>query len=497
MYCILWVWLFYFLKMSDFPVRLFLERVREKWRFLPVFLLTAIVLTACGAGGENPSPEPEENVLIYAALNPVAGEISQNIKRFNLVHEDVQIEIRDYSDENGIQRLLTELALGQVPDIMEMHRLGTGKARDESGADAPYLDRPAGEYWMPYRQMAQRGYLEDLWPYIEKDPELGREGVLEAPLKAAEVNGGLYMFFSEVSITTMIGPERVVGDRSGWTFDEMLETFSTMPEDSTILRFHINRRKVFDLLCMPLLDQYVNWETGENTFDSQGFRDMMQFLEAFPEEFETFLSQEGVNAELVERIVTGHQMLDVILIAALWYMPALETYFGEPAVCIGYPTADGSLGSYYNLHGNKLAMSTTCRNKEAAWDFIRTVLAKKHAQAVLEQKHTHSKEIKIPVLRTDYDLAKWLDRRDKSREGFPEGPLGMDYVTFPCRLCTDDDVERFETLVQNTTQIYWPNNDLSDIVWETIQPYYVGDRTLDDTLRLLDNRVTVYVNENR
>ena len=32
---------------------------------------------------------------------------------------------------------------------------------------------------MPYRQLAQKGYLEDLWPYIENDPELGRGAVME------------------------------------------------------------------------------------------------------------------------------------------------------------------------------------------------------------------------------------------------------------------------------------------------------------------------------
>ena len=53
--------------------------------------------------------------------------------------------------------------------------------------------------------MVQKGYLEDLWPYIENDPDLGREAVLEAPLKAAEVNGGLYMLFERVEIFTLIG----------------------------------------------------------------------------------------------------------------------------------------------------------------------------------------------------------------------------------------------------------------------------------------------------
>ena len=69
--------------------------------------------------------------------------------------------------------------------------------------------------------LAKRGYLEDLWPYIENDPELGRTSILEAPLKAAEVDGGLYMLFNRFSIQTVAGPIEVVGDQYSWNLDEL------------------------------------------------------------------------------------------------------------------------------------------------------------------------------------------------------------------------------------------------------------------------------------
>ena len=33
------------------------------------------------------------------------------------------------------------------------------------------------------------------------------------------------------------------------------------------------------------------------------------------------------------------------------------------------------------------------------------------------------------------------------------------------------------------------------IVWETLGPYFAGDRTLDDTIGLLNNRVGLYLHE--
>ena len=77
--------------------------------------------------------------------------------------------------------------------------------------------------------------MEDLWPYIENDMGLGRVGVIEAPLKAAEVDGGLYTVFEGFRLHTLTGAKAVVGDRTGWTVEDLLEAFETKQEGSVIL----------------------------------------------------------------------------------------------------------------------------------------------------------------------------------------------------------------------------------------------------------------------
>ena len=503
-----------------------------------ILLLAAAALTlaACAADGQDAElpPEPENRVLIYAALNPVTDALDKSIAQFNTAHEDVQIEVRDYSDENGVQRLLTELALGQVPDIMELHRLGTGK--DTAWAYDSYADRPEGEYRLPYRQMVQKGYLEDLWPYIENDPELGLDGVLMPPLKAAEVNGGLYMIFPEFSVTTLFGAEPVLGDRWGraleglperysamleektfntligtknmpdgrwgWTLEELLETFSAMPEDSTVLRWDSTRWDAFSMLYAPMLEQYVDMETGENSFDSQEFRDMMEFLSAFPDEFKTTLSPDSVRAETVDRMLGGEQLLEAGTLRLMQTVTWLDADWGAPASFIGYPTADGSLGSYFNLHGNKLAMGSTCQDKEAAWEFMRKDLAERHSDAELRDMKGYGNTRKTCINLANYNQAIYFDLTENlwvdnttGRSAAFSGPLGE--RLFEVDMPNVYDLARFEMLIHNTTRIYWPNDDLSNIVWETIGPYFAGDRSMEDTIQNIQNKVKIYWNENR
>lgn len=474
-------------------------------RKLPLLLLMcALLLTACGSKDsvELP-PEPEDGVLIYAALNPVDSKLERSIEDFNEEHTDVQIQVRDYSDENGPQRLLVELAAGRVPDIMEMQRIGLQDINDVKNVEAMYFGSPldadlSGFYWMPYRQMVQKGYLEDLWPYIENDPDLGREGVLEAPLKAAEVDGGLYMLFKEVSVSTLVGPKALLGDRCGWTLEELEEAFAAMPPDSTVLRYDVTQSKVFTALLSPTLEQYIDWEAGQSHFDSENFRSMVEFLKFFPAELETNLTPEEVEAENAWNIMEGRQMLEADRIGTLWSVAQHNALFKGSAVYIGYPTADGSPGSSFILHGNKLAMSSACRDKEAAWEFMRQMLQPQSWGSMRRSMESLGK-IRMRINRQDFEQAIKVELSENEK-------LKREYIDMRmCRngpfkrvyLAAREDIEPYEAVINSTTQIYWPNTALSEVVWDAIGPYLAGDKDIDETIRLLQNRVTLYINEQK
>ena len=491
-----------------------MRELEKKRLFLLACVLGALVLSACAAGSEDPAPDPDVTTLIYAALNPVSGDTQLAMNVFNNSHTDVQIEIRDYSDEGGLERLRTELVLGQVPDIMEMHYFGGSSDRTvevKSGSRASWrftenssLDGPEDEYWMPYQQMAQKGYLEDLWPYIENDPDLGREGVLQAPLKAAEVNGGLYMLFMEFRINTVMGPESIVGDRYSWTLEELLETFAAMREDSTILRYNATRRDLFfDLLCYSL-NKYVDMDAGTCSFDNQDFRDLLMFLECFPDEADFARPAEEAE-EIMERVRTRRQMLEVTQISWPEDLIRRDGFWQERAAFPGYPTADGSSGNSFYPMGDILAMSSTCRNKEAAWEYIRRLVKprRNRSSAIVPFVST-------PVNQHDYELFLWGNEVYLTQNCIKYAPKNPVSFVVPWRpfgasgpeihamaLLTKEDMQRFEILVNSTTLLYWPNDSLSNVIWDCIGPYLAGDRSLDDTVALVQNRVTLYVNEQR
>ena len=517
------------MSMKQFSNALFKSHIRSGilWKRLFFFLalpICALVLPACG--GDRRPPEAEDSVLTYAALNPVTTEVQRAVEIFNEGHTDVWIEIRDYSDEGGLDRLRTELALGRVPDIMEMHYLGTSPDREGKHNDTieygntttwkynrnSTLKRPKDEHWMPYRQMAQKGYLEDLWPYIENDPKLGRDGVLMPPLKAAEVDGGLYLLFKDVRVNTLMGPESIVGNRYSWTLEELLATFDTMREGSTILRYNATKHDVFyELLCFSL-EKFMDRTIGACAFDSIEFRDLVAFLECFPNESD-FELPEKVAEERMERVRTRKQMLEVTQLAWPENMLCRDGFWGERTAFPGYPTTDGSSGNSFYPMGNILSMSSTCQNKEAAWEYIRSLIKPRRSKSALGAV-VNEGFVSIPVNLHDFEIFMWgqisyhpkffrewnrkWSRPTESTELMDKWiPFDYGPEIYPLAILTEEDGERFRALIDNTTQLYWPDDDLSNIVWEALGPYFAGDKPLDDTLRLLDNRVSLYLNEQK
>ena len=443
-------------------------------------LVSALLLTACSAGGQK---ESEVTTLIYANLTKDTylqpGVDQAAVDRFNRTHEDIQIEVRDYFEENGISgktRLLTEIAAGNIPDIIDFGR----------------SDK------LPYERMARKGLLEDLWPYIENDPDLGREGVVEAPLKAAEVDGGLYAVFDDVEIDTLAGAENIVGDRTSWTQAELREAYAAMPPDSTMMDFMECKQDVFQSVFYLSAECYVDWKRGECFFDGDNFRLTLEFInDNFPDDYEAFdgLGQDMLkqSIERGERILSGRQMLSRELLCRPKHIQICDALYGSGgrASFVGYPMEDGSVGSRFMIMGHRLGMSSVCQNKEAVWDFLREMLLPQYESM---EELTSAGSWFIPLNRADYERVQRYDLLGRDRR---DHTLYRGGPTLQLRAATPEEVERFENFMNSIDKIDLYDNEVYNIAWDVVSAYFAGDKTLDETVELVQNRVGLYVNENR
>ena len=417
----------------------------------------------------DPAALPEMTVLTYAALSLDSGTRSK-IVEFNKAHPDCRIEVQDYSEYNtgtdpsaGRTRLQTELLAGNIPDLL-----------DNAG--------------LPMGQYARRGYLEDLLPWLEGDPDLGREAVMTQVIDAACRDGKLYQAFPSFTILTAAGRTGAVGDRVSWTWADLREAMEAMPEDSTVFGA-CGRVELLDLLLPVTVDALVDREAG--TVQKEAVRSFLEFCAAAP-----------LRTEWVEDIYTAALDGELLLLPAeltrldsCAEVQMYTTAFGGPCSYVGYPREDGGAGSFFRLWDG-ISMASGCRNKEAAWSFLREAFLPKYPTGIYFGPA-------LPISRADFDrmaeisTGPMLDETGQPME--TAGPAcimmpGSD-LEIPIRPVTQEEYDHFMTLYNAVDQVYDPDEALTAIIREEALSFLDGSRTLDDTVRLIENRGKLYLQE--
>ena len=428
---------------------------------------------------------PEKTTLVYASLY-LSYDARKKIIDFNKKSETHRIEVKDYAefDTDGsgkasLQKLNTEILAGNVPDILDTSNL-------------------------PLRQYGAKGILEDLWPFIDSDPDLGRDALMVRPLEANAQDGKLYEIFSSFSIQTAAGPSKIVGDSLSWTLADLQAALEKMPEGCSIMGQDDTQESMLRLLMSLNMDQFVDWTTGKCSFDSEDFKAMLEFCRSFPVEWDW--EKQGEDYEDANsRIMNGRQLLSTMNVSDFtWSVQSPAAVFNNEFTFVGFPRENGSAGSYFSFYRG-LAMTSSCADKEGAWSFIR--------QTLLPQVENGRYFGNFPINKADFDKVVRQSMEieyETDENGKPvldeDGNkipvyMGDIWVTndlqVPSRAATQEDVDKVMELYNAVESMYAYDEKIFDAVKEVASQYFAGDKPLDDTASLIQSKVSLYVNESR
>lgn len=407
---------------------------------------------------------PQKTTLTLACVY-LGYDIKNQILDFNRKSSDYRIEVRDYSEFNteddysaGYTKLITEIGSGAVPDIMVTDGL-------------------------PIETFGAKGLLADLWPFIDADEELGgRAGVMEPVFNALSQDGKLYEITSSFYITTIAGPASIVGTEPGWTYEEMYAALDQMPEGCELFSLGTTRSDVFSRICMLNLSRFVDWTTGECSFDSDDFISLMEFANRFPETFD-WEHHEWTNEDSdAYRIKEGRQLLVTLSLSDPYSYNHYSEMFNGDMALKGFPDVPGS-GAVFNMNGTGLAIASTCENQDAAWSFVRTLLTREY-----QENYTYG-------FCTNRELC---EENIQSMVG--ESYYSYDQVTGEEKeiIFTQENADLITDLINNTSMVAdYNTSQINDIINEEVAYYFSGEKTAQDVAATIQNRVSIYVNEQR
>ena len=435
-----------------------------------------------------PSDTLPQKQTITLAVQYLDWEARSQIIKFNRSHENVRIELQDYSEYNteddyeaGLTKLRTEMLAGNCPDIISLNGL-------------------------PAKQLAAKGLLADLYPLIDADPELSREDFFPAVLKAMENNGKLYSTCSSFEIVSAVGAASVVGTEPGWTYSDLLAALEQMPEGCTVFSNSETRYDVLQMCMMLDMDHFVDWNTGKVTFDSPEFIELLNFAKNFPAEFdwENYEWSEEDNDDV--RIREGKQLLMYGDLYSFDSISQYENIFGglDAFTFVGFPTNEG-VGSMIMTESG-YAISEKCPNKEAAWEFVRIFMTQDYqdSNSYNFPSNIHSYNDKkadamTPTYVKDPDGHIMVDpetgEKMMEQKGGYWDNVSQEYV--PTYFYTQEEIDKIESVINATDRVYAVDESINEIVREQVEAFFAGQRSAEDVAKLIQSKAMIYVNEQR
>ncbi len=396
----------------------------------------------------------EKKVLTYATLG-LSGEDRAAILEFNRTNPEYQIMVKDYLDysaggsrQDAITRLATEVGAGKMPDILVIEDL-------------------------PVDQWGAAGLLEDLWPWIDLDRDISRENLMERVFQAMEVDGKLYEITDAFQFWTLMGAKELVGDRMSWTTEDLEAALAKLPEGSV----GIDEGGTGLLLSMLNLDwdQFVDWEKGTCSFDSQEFRELLKFCGGFPE---------NVSGDRWERVNDGRQVVCSIFMNDFESVQVAKAVVNGEVSFVGYPNETGKVGSSF-FAPRTLSMSSSCRYKEGAWAFLRTMLLPGGRPT-----NPFWQQNKFFTNRESFEKAAQAAMSSEISHASYYGNICVRYDKV-----SQEEYDQIMALYNAVDTFYRQNINLETIIEEAAGAYFAGDKSLDETAELIQNRAKLYVSE--
>jgi len=417
--------------------------------------------------------ESDKQTLVLACCGlSHSGDTSlqKAVAAFNSSNGKYIIKLKDYIGEDvdwdaAATALNLDIMSGDIPDMI---------------AFWPQLD--AAAYF-------SKGMLCNFYDYIDNDLSLSRDSFVPAVLRAYGYDEAIYTVSSAFYIDTLVGSESKVGAKSGLSFDEFHRIFDA---DGTktggIYGLGVSEEETLTHLCIILMDDFVDWEKGECSFDGEEFKDLLVFCK---ENVDSYVYSEE---SLKSRIAKGEILASCQYIHNVSEFQVMKQIYGDDLVAVGYPTGDGS-GSVIRYWGAHLSITESCAEKEAAWEFVKDYIS-------------HPEYIDYPVFPVLSDLLEEYLESSKTCEmevdnetgGMVKLPnasyddYGARYVVYEA---DDSDIEAVYNIINNACRKEEYHLDILAIIEEEASAYLAGGKSVDEVAKIIQSRVQLYLDENK
>lgn len=378
---------------------------------------------------------PQREELVLATVDG-GSDLAAMVVRFNRGNDRYHLTVKSYA---SLTDLYNAILAKQSMDLIDLSGINVQK-------------------------LAAQGLLEDLAPYVDRSEVFERSDFVDGILDVYNCGNVLIGIPAEFMIRTIVGNSALLNNKTGLALEELYSFADRYPG---VKAFDgVTREEMMQYLMMFNEDTFIDWDTGVCHFDSEGFKSLLKYVCQFPDSLASGREEEALSDKM-----RNGEVLFAIKEASPYMMWDYEKMFGEDAACVGFPTVDGR-GGHLLISSDAYAIAAMSEHKESAWNFIEDSLTQEKSELYAELWITY------PALK------RTLDER-------VEAAIARDRFTW-------DDVNTALKLVPDATPFFAVNDDeIIQIINEEAGAYYSGQKSVDNVISIIQNRVQIYVDENK
>lgn len=393
-------------------------------------------------------PVAPENLLEKITLRLVTvfpgsySGLSRTVAAFNAQSETYQVKLEDYSQgmafdgEQAQLRLNTEIISGKFPDMICFGGLLSPE---------PYIAKEL---------------LVDMTERMAQDGDVKPEDILLR--KALGREGSIYLLADSFVLPTLEARYADFGDRYGWTLEEYRQIDSGLKEGQMCI-YNLTRETYLSEVTSRYVRRAVDWDGGTCDFDNASFRQILQTalnLRETPEDLENMVFGPG---EL--QVADGTQVTNAVFTTHVYDLAQTEKTAGCQMSFIGWPTTDGSCGTDAYLN-RAVGICSQSQDQEGCWAFVKFLLTR-----------VNTEEQGLYIYRPAME--------ESIRRAIADEKMN------------DADAERLMELTDAVEHIQDYDSAIMSIIKEACAAMFSGDKTVEETAKLIQSRASIYVAEQR
>lgn len=388
--------------------------------------------------------------------------IKNCVSAYNRTHPGVTIELKEPERDAQLQltRTVASLSQGEGPQLLLVNR-------------------------SQLQALQKAGALAELSQVLPADEQ---KQFFPGVLENGRIGDGMYGITYEAGLSTLVVSDQVWQGKK-WTLGDVLQLVKEREQaGQAVEQFATSSggsRTLYELVLINMGNSgLLDMQAGKCCFDSEEFRQVLELCKRWEQE-----ARPGQQTQT--EMVREGKALAYRLEGNLFTFSREYAALGEGFHVVGYPTQKetGNL-PYTFFHG--VAVSATADHREVIDDFLRFLVSyqtqRMYAGApvrtdvlkdsVKEQVELYGRDYLEPVfLRSDQGGTLMTSLQGK--------PDGTSYLP-----------EYLEAM--NNTVPYEEELDVvRDIVREETDAYFAGDKGLEETVRVIQSRVQLYLDESR